>query len=274
MQSGTKRIAIVGAVVVVAAGIAAYFLARGPSASTGASPQRTAQQQPDAQQRGQPRRRGAVSNRVVVARVVVRTVAAVGTGRAIRSLTLSAEVAGVIEDIRFKPGEQVKAGQEVLKLRSEAEELAVKIAQVKLDDAGANLKRLQGLAERNAVPAVHVDQPISNPSSSQPRASWTRTAAPQMRALRGKAHGVQGRAMRQPNEMYFDWTSQYATPNSSAAMPVVIAALSHNRGRAGAPGSCPSASSPARRMPQGRTAKNTIHQMRTNRTTPLVQVTA
>src|SRR5262245_28967078 len=55
-------------------------------------------------------------------------------------------------------------------------------------------------------------------------------------------------------------------------MPVVMAAFSHSRGFSGAPASCPSASSPARRIPQGRTAKNTIHQMRTKRTTPDVQV--
>jgi RND family efflux transporter MFP subunit len=163
MNSGTKRLAIAGAAVVVAAGIAAYFLLRGPSAASNTTPQRTAQQ-PDAAPppRGQQRRRGAVSNRVVLAKVQLQTVgdlvAAVGTGRAIRSLTLSAEVAGVIEDIRFRPGEAVKAGQTLLKLKSEAEEIAVKLAQVKVDEADTNLKRLQGLVERNAVPLIQVDQ--------------------------------------------------------------------------------------------------------------------
>ena len=163
MTFGTKRVAAIGAVVVVAAAIAAYFLLRGPAPSANTSQQRTAQQQDAAPpQRGQQRRRGAVSNRVVLAKVEMRTVgdlvAAIGTGRAIRSLTISAEVAGVIEDIRFRPGEQVKAGQELLKLKSEAEEIAVKLAQVKVDEAETNLKRLQGLAERNAVPSVQVDQ--------------------------------------------------------------------------------------------------------------------
>src|SRR5690606_10031688 len=50
--------------------------------------------------------------------------------------------------------------------------------------------------------------------------------------------------------------------------------LSTSRGLAGAPASCPSASSPARRMPHGSTAKNTIHQMMTNMTMEDVQVTA
>ena len=97
----------------------------------------------------------------MLAKVQVQTVgdrvAAVGTGRAVRSLTLTSEVPGVIEEIRFKPGESVKAGQELLKLQSEAEEIAVKLAQVKVDEADVNLKRLQGLVERNAVPTVQVD---------------------------------------------------------------------------------------------------------------------
>ncbi len=162
MNSRTTRIATFGAVAIVAAGAAAYFLLRSPSGSTNTSPQRTAQQQPDGAQRAQQRRPGGPSTRVVLAKVQVQTigdrVAAVGTGRAIRSLTLSSEVAGIVDEIRFRPGEQAKAGQELLKLHSEAEDLAVKIAQVKVDDADANLKRLQGLVERNAVPTVQVDQ--------------------------------------------------------------------------------------------------------------------
>lgn len=167
MKSQTQRIAAVAALVVLAGGIGGYFLLRSssgaPSVAQQRADQRTAPARPDSA-RPQPgqQRRGAAANRVVVAKVQVQTVgdlvAAIGTGRAIRSLTISAEVAGVIEDIRFRPGEAVKAGQELLKLKSEAEEIAVKLAQVKVDEADANLKRLQGLVERNAVPTVQVDQ--------------------------------------------------------------------------------------------------------------------
>lgn len=171
MKSGAKRIAAISIVAVAAAGIAAYVLLRGPSGSTSTAQQRV-DTRPEGQrsdsppadraQRGQQRRRGAGANRVVLAKVRVETVgdivAAIGTGRAIRSLTISAEVAGVIEEIRFRPGEQVKAGQELLKLKSEAEEIAVKLAQVKVDEAETNLKRLQGLVERSAVAPVQVDQ--------------------------------------------------------------------------------------------------------------------
>jgi RND family efflux transporter MFP subunit len=194
MNSGTKRLAAIGIVAVVAAGIAAYFLLRGPSGAPPAAQQRADQRtdttRPDSArpQRGQQRRR-AVANRVVVVKVQVQTigdlVAAIGTGRAIRSLTISAEVAGVIEDIRFRPGEAVKAGQELLKLKSEAEEIAVKLAQVKVDEADTNLKRLQGLVERNAVPLIQVDQ--------------ARTAVALARAeLEAKQYELKRRVVRAP----------------------------------------------------------------------------
>lgn len=103
-----------------------------------------------------------MTQRVVAAPVKVETigdrVAAVGTGRAIRSLTISAEVAGIIEEIKFAPGQTVKAGEPLVKLKGEAEEIAAKLAQVKVDEADANLKRLEGLVERNAVPVIQVQQ--------------------------------------------------------------------------------------------------------------------
>ena len=163
MQFGTKRIVAIGAVVVVAAAVVVFFLTRGPSPATSTAPpgpDRAGQTPNSAQPPNQ--RRGAISNRVVLAKVQVQTigdrVAAVGTGRAIRSLTISADVAGVIEDIHFKPGEAVKAGQPLVKLKSEAEDIAVKLAQVKVDEADANLKRYETLSERNAVAAVQVAQ--------------------------------------------------------------------------------------------------------------------
>jgi RND family efflux transporter MFP subunit len=163
MPSSMRRLAIFGFVIAVAVGAAAYFLLRSPGGTTSAGPERAvrAPERAGPPATG-PRRRGAVAQRVVVSPVQMQTigdrVAAVGTGRAVRSLTISAEVAGIIDDIHFTPGQTVKAGDALVKLRSEAEEIAVRLAQVRVDEADANLKRLEGLAERNAVPAVQVQQ--------------------------------------------------------------------------------------------------------------------
>ena len=164
MQFSLRRLAIFGFGIAAVVGVAWYFLFRAPSGTGTADRQRTTAAQPE--RPGQPgaaqRRRAGVTQRVVAAPVKVETigdrVAAVGTGRAIRSLTISAEVAGIIEEIKFAPGQAVKAGEALVKLKSEAEEIAVKLAQVKIDEATANLKRYETLQERNAVATVQVQQ--------------------------------------------------------------------------------------------------------------------
>lgn len=163
MTISSKRLAIAGIGIVLVAIAAWYLLLRSPSPAPGTGQNRTeapgTRTNPPA---GQQRRRGPGSTRVVVAKVEVQTigdrVAAIGTGRAVRSLTVAADVSGFIEQIKFTPGQQVKAGDAVVKLRSEAEEIAVKLAQVKLDEATANLKRYETLSERNAVANVQVEQ--------------------------------------------------------------------------------------------------------------------
>jgi len=164
MPLSKKTLAVAGVGVVAVAVLGWYFLLRTPSQPATTAPRNaeapgTRATPPAA---GQQRRRGTASSRVVATKVEIQTigdrVAAIGSGRAVRSLTISADVAGFIEEIRFTPGQTVKAGDPLVKLRSEAEEFAVKVAQVKVDEAAANLKRYETLSERNAVASVQVEQ--------------------------------------------------------------------------------------------------------------------
>lgn len=174
-----RRMAWLAAVVAVVAAAVVYFVffqnggtpagsgTSGTKATTGGSPA-AAGKSPAAERRAERRRggrrggRGARQVRVVTAPVVMRTidnrVAAVGTGRALRSLTLSADVSGVIEKVGFTPGTKVKAGAALVVLESEAQTIAVKLAQVKVDDAQATVDRYRTLAARNAVSSVQLEQ--------------------------------------------------------------------------------------------------------------------
>ncbi len=161
MRFNVRRLAIFGFIIAIVAGLAWYFVYRAQTGTGTPDPSRTAATQPErADQPGTGRRRGGAAQRVVVAAVKVETigdrVAAVGTGRAVRSLTISAEVAGIIEEMKFSAGQTVKAGEPLVKLKSEAEEIAVKLAQVKIDEAVANLRRYESL--RDGVPAIQVQQ--------------------------------------------------------------------------------------------------------------------
>lgn len=173
MKHGFGRTAALVVVAAVIVGVGAYFGLRGASepgngsggstaaksGGTSAAGGSTARRR--AGRRGR-RGRGSQVARVVVASVELRTignrVAAVGTGRALRSLTLTANVTGIIDEIRFAAGQTVKEGQPLVILQSEAERIAVRQAQVKLRDAEATMQRYQRLAAQNALAKVQLEQ--------------------------------------------------------------------------------------------------------------------
>lgn len=173
MKHGFGRTVALVVVAAVIVGVGAYFGLRGASepgngsggstaaksGGTSAAGGSTARRR--AGRRGR-RGRGSQVARVVVASVELRTignrVAAVGTGRALRSLTLTANVTGIIDEIRFAAGQTVKEGQPLVILQSEAERIAVRQAQVKLRDAEATMQRYQRLAAQNALAKVQLEQ--------------------------------------------------------------------------------------------------------------------
>ncbi|MEJ2122350.1 MAG: efflux RND transporter periplasmic adaptor subunit [Alphaproteobacteria bacterium] len=173
MKHGFGRTAALVVVAAVIVGVGAYYGLRGASepgngnggstaaksGGTSATDGSTARRR--AGRRGR-RGRGSRVARVVVASVELRTignrVAAVGTGRALRSLTLTANVTGIIEEIRFTAGQAVKEGEPLVILQSEAERIAVRQAQVKVRDAEATMQRYQRLAAQNALAKVQLEQ--------------------------------------------------------------------------------------------------------------------
>jgi RND family efflux transporter MFP subunit len=177
MKHGFGRLAGLVIVAAVIVGVGAYFGLRGASdqgngsgGTTGAKSGGTSAAAGSTAQRARGRggrrgrrgRRGSRVARVVVAEVALRTignrVAAVGTGRALRSLTLTANVTGIIKSIGFAAGQTVKEGQPLVVLQSEAERIAVRQAQVKLRDAEATLARYQRLTAQNALAKVQLEQ--------------------------------------------------------------------------------------------------------------------
>ncbi len=173
MKHGFGRLTVLVIAAAVIVGVGAYFGLRGVSeqgngtgGGTAAKSGGTSATGGSTARRGAGRRgrrgRGSQVARVVVAEVALRTignrVAAVGTGRALRSLTLTANVTGIIDEIRFTAGQAVKEGEPLVILQSEAERIAVRQAAVKLRDAEATLARYQRLAAQNALAKVQLEQ--------------------------------------------------------------------------------------------------------------------
>lgn len=81
---------------------------------------------------------------------------AIGTARAARSVTLYAETVGIVSEVAFSPGAPVAEGDILVRLNDSEERLAVEQARVDLEAAEETVARYERLSERQAIPAVQL----------------------------------------------------------------------------------------------------------------------
>ena len=92
---------------------------------------------------------------------------AMGTVKASEGITISAEVAGKVKEIRFKSGEQVKRGTVILVQESTNEEAQLSAAEARLRLAKSNYERLVELRKRNTVSQSEVDSGLQQMDSAR-----------------------------------------------------------------------------------------------------------
>ncbi len=114
-------------------------------------------------QRGGPGgRRGGREAIVVVSQVregvVNDKLTAIGTGQAVRSVSVRTLVSGQIAEIPVRPGGKVERGDVLIQLDAAQEELAVERAKLTVNDAEAKVTRLQSLVASRAASSVEADQ--------------------------------------------------------------------------------------------------------------------
>ncbi|KAF1687336.1 efflux transporter periplasmic adaptor subunit [Pseudoxanthomonas broegbernensis] len=85
------------------------------------------------------------------------TVHALGTVHARESVTLTAKVSEIVDQVHFQSGQQVQAGQPLVTLRVAAQQAALVEAQAAADEAEQQLRRLQGLAGQQLVSRSTLD---------------------------------------------------------------------------------------------------------------------
>lgn len=85
-------------------------------------------------------------------------VEAVGTAEAIRSATLYPATSGEVDAVHIAPDALVEAGDVLLELDHRAEELAVALARVRVEDARRLLQRYEGTQGTGAVPESTIDE--------------------------------------------------------------------------------------------------------------------
>lgn len=99
---------------------------------------------------------------VVATRIETATIndrlSAIGTGRAVSSVSVTPFASGRLTEVLVESGSRVEAGAPLARLDSEAEEIALDRARIALTDAEARLQRISALRSSNTATAVQVNE--------------------------------------------------------------------------------------------------------------------
>ncbi|CAN0655459.1 RND family efflux transporter, MFP subunit [Nitratireductor aquimarinus] len=83
---------------------------------------------------------------------------AIGTGRALRSVSVNPLTSGTLTELAVASGAEVQAGDLIAKLDSDSEEIALDRAVIALDDATTKLERIMALRASNTVSMVQQNE--------------------------------------------------------------------------------------------------------------------
>jgi RND family efflux transporter MFP subunit len=114
---------------------------------------------------------GGGPERVVTAEVrqvsSTRRVQSVGTAEAQRSVTLFAPTAGLVDEVLFESGEQVEQDQPLMRLDDREEQIAVEMAEIRVQQASEQVERFERLLQTQAVSTVQLDEARANLASAR-----------------------------------------------------------------------------------------------------------
>ena len=99
---------------------------------------------------------------VVAARIATATIndrlSAIGTGKALNSVSVTPFASGRLTEILAEAGSRVEAGDTLATLDSETEEISLDRARIALADAEARLERIRALRTSNTATAVQLNE--------------------------------------------------------------------------------------------------------------------
>ncbi|QEA39974.1 efflux RND transporter periplasmic adaptor subunit [Pistricoccus aurantiacus] len=116
---------------------------------------------------------------------------AVGSLRAINGVEVANEVAGVVSQIDFESGDQVKKGDLLIQIEDSVDRAALAAAQARADLAQETFNRFSNLIKQNAVSRSQYDEARSNRQATQAEVEELR-AQLNKKAIRAPFDGVVG----------------------------------------------------------------------------------
>jgi membrane fusion protein, multidrug efflux system len=119
------------------------------------------------------------------------TLSAIGTVAAVQGVTVSADLAGIVERIAFSSGKTVQKGDVLVQLDTRQEQAQLAGAEAQLQLARLNFERMQGLVEQDAVSRAEYDAAVSAHTQAEARLREIR-ATIERKTIRAPFAGVLG----------------------------------------------------------------------------------
>jgi membrane fusion protein (multidrug efflux system) len=116
---------------------------------------------------------------------------AIGTVRAVRGVTLSADLPGVVEELRFESGRPVQEGEVLVRLDARQERAQLAAAEAQRELARVNLERVSGLVEQGIVAQAELDRASAEHKQAEARVGEIR-ATIERKQIRAPFAGVLG----------------------------------------------------------------------------------
>jgi membrane fusion protein (multidrug efflux system) len=124
------------------------------------------------------------------------TLSAIGTVAAVRGVTVSADLAGIVEQISFDSGRTVQAGEVLVRLDTRQERAQLAAAEAQRDLARLNLDRARGLRDQGIIAQSEYDRTSAEHKQAEARVGEIR-ATIERKQIRAPFSGVLG--IRQVN---------------------------------------------------------------------------
>src|SRR5262252_3006988 len=119
------------------------------------------------------------------------TIAAIGTLAAVRGVTVSADLPGVVDRIAFESGQFVQEGDVLALLDTRQERAQLAAAEAQRDLSQVNFGRIQGLLDERVVSRAEFDQATASERQARARVGEI-SAAIERKTIRAPFSGVLG----------------------------------------------------------------------------------
>lgn len=116
-----------------------------------------------------------VTTQVVKTSAWSDTLQALGTAKARESVTLTAKVSEIVQEVHFESGQEVSAGQRLITLRGEAQQAALLEAQAAFNEAEQLYRRQSELAQQQLISRSNLDTQRALRDSAEARVRQMRS---------------------------------------------------------------------------------------------------